>query len=84
MIVIFFFFYRNKYIERELHERCTKEMNLKSLTKDDSIDPSKMIECLNKLLKSEINLRNTILYITHYYSVLSDGTVCIPWDWILE
>lgn len=59
-------------------------MNLKSLTKDDSIDPSKMIECLNKLLKSEINLRNTILYITHYYSVLSDGTVCIPWDWILE
>lgn len=78
------FFHRNKYIERELHERCAKEMNLKSLTKDDSIDPSKMIDCLTKLLTSGLNVRNTILHITHYYSVLSDGTVCIPWDCILE
>lgn len=83
---VFFFFSRNKYVERELHERCIQEIQLKSLTKDDSIDPSKMIDCLVKLLAahSQFKLKNTILHITHYYSVLSDGTVCIPWDWILE
>ncbi|KAG4072386.1 hypothetical protein HA402_004318 [Bradysia odoriphaga] len=74
----------NKYIERELHQQCVSELHLKTLTKDDSIDPNKMIECLKNLIKSQVECRNVILHITHYYSVLADGTVCIPWDWTLE
>lgn len=74
----------NKYVERELQARCMTELNLHSLTKDDSIDPNKMIACLQRLLVSGIDLNYTVLHITHYYSVLSDGTACIPWDWTLE
>lgn len=80
-------FTRNKYVERELHERCLAELQLQSLTKDDSIDPNKMISCLDRMLGSDGNglyLNHTVLHITHYYSVLSDGTACIPWDWTLE
>lgn len=82
--IIIFIYYRNKYVERELHERCCKELSLKDLTKDDSIDPIKMITCLERLLSAGIEMNDITLYITHYYSVLSDGTVCIPWDWTLE
>lgn len=45
------------------------------LTKDDSIDPNKMIECLKNLIKAELEFKDVILHITHYYSVLADGTV---------
>lgn len=71
-------------MEKDLHEQCIRQLSLKSLTKDDSVDPGKMIDCLNRLLKADVNMQNTILLITNYYSVLSDGTVCIPWDWTLE
>lgn len=70
-------------MERELHARCIAELQLQSLSKDDSIDPNKMISCLNRLLsvRDELRLQQTVLHITHYYSVLTDGTACIPWDW---
>lgn len=35
-----------------------------------------MIECLKNLIKAELEFKNVILHITHYYSVLADGTVC--------
>ncbi|CAD7078871.1 unnamed protein product [Hermetia illucens] len=72
----------NKYIERELHGRCINQLELQSLNKDDSVTPDKMIKCLNRLLTQDLkNLVRLNLNITNYYSVLSDGTVCIPWDW---
>lgn len=83
-INIYLVCYRNKHVEEELHENCIRKLNLKQLTKDDSIDPNKMIVCLKRLITSAVQLENCVLHITHYYSVLSDGTVCIPWDWTLE
>lgn len=82
----FFYICRNKHIERELHAKCKEKFRLNHLTKDDSIDPNRMIECLERLLNSEhqLQISNCVLHITHYYSVLSDGTICIPWDWKLE
>lgn len=77
-------FFRNKFIEKELHENCVRKLGLALLTKDDSVDPDRMIECLKRLLNVDIRLNNCILHITHYYSVLSDGTMCIPWDWTFE
>lgn len=76
--------YRNKHIERELYEQCIHKMSLLRLTKDDSVDPNRMIECLERLIKSDVQMRNCVLHITHYYSVQSDGTICIPWDWRFE
>ncbi|XP_031624601.1 T-cell activation inhibitor, mitochondrial [Contarinia nasturtii] len=75
---------KNKFIERELHEQCIQKLGLISLKKDDSVDPDRMIECLTRLIESDIHLKDCNLHITHYYSVLSDGTMCIPWDWEFE
>lgn len=72
---------RHKYVERALHEKTLKELELRQLEKDDSITPDRMISCLERLISSGIKLKNINLHITHYYSVLADGTVCLPWDW---
>ncbi|XP_058987690.1 T-cell activation inhibitor, mitochondrial-like [Musca domestica] len=70
-----------KHVERELTKRCIEEMRLKSLTKDDSVTPEKMINTLNELLKcNKMQFADIDLHITNYYSVLTDGIVCIPWD----
>lgn len=72
-----------KYVERDLLAKVLAKYRLKSLNKDDAITPAKMIACLEQLLMEErVDFRqDQHLSITHYYSVLSDGTICIPWDW---
>ncbi|XP_023296474.2 T-cell activation inhibitor, mitochondrial [Lucilia cuprina] len=70
-----------KHIERDLTEKCIKQLCLKSLTKDDSVTPEKMIESLRALLKYNSSLfKDLELHITNFYTVLTDGIVCIPWD----
>lgn len=70
-----------KLVERELTERCKERLRLRSLTKDDSVTPEKMIDTLNALSKcSSKSFEDLELHITNYYSVLTDGIVCIPWD----
>uniref|UniRef100_A0A336M257 CSON010661 protein n=1 Tax=Culicoides sonorensis TaxID=179676 RepID=A0A336M257_CULSO len=78
---------RNKFLERDLEQRCLTEMKLLSLTKDDSVTPDKMIECLTRLLeldRNRVDLTNIHLNITNYFSVLADGTVCIPFDFKIK
>ncbi|XP_055710524.1 T-cell activation inhibitor, mitochondrial [Phlebotomus papatasi] len=71
-----------KHVEKDLHSSCVRSLKLSSLTKDDSVTPEKMIKCLERLLReNHLNFDGCDVFITHYYSVLSDGTVCIPWDW---
>lgn len=72
---------KNKYIERDLESRCISKLGLLSLTKDDSVTPEKMIDCLSRLLETEVNFKRMHLHITNYYSVLDDGTFCVPYDW---
>lgn len=84
-VIVFCIFSREKYTEKDLHEKCVKEFNLVALQKDDNVTPTLMIECCSRLLakKSEFEdaLKGTHLWITTYYSVLSDGELCIPWNW---
>jgi hypothetical protein len=66
----------------------TKEkLGLKALLKDDAVTPERMGACCERLLeaalKLQLNLTGIELHVTHYYSVLSDGEVCVPWDWTL-
>lgn len=56
------------------------KLGAQSLLKDDMITPELMIDCMERLLKSDMKLDNLNLHITTYYSILSDGTVCIPWN----
>ncbi|XP_057325345.1 T-cell activation inhibitor, mitochondrial isoform X2 [Microplitis mediator] len=76
-----------KHVERELHDRTIKELGLLALNKDDSITPDLMVKCCENLLKHKSTLgpilEGVMLWITHYYSVMSDGVLCIPWDWKL-
>lgn len=71
---------RHKYIERDYHKKCMEELGFSTLLKDDNITPELMIECMERLLKSGLKFNNLNFYITSYYSILSDGTICIPWN----
>ncbi|KAK2576325.1 hypothetical protein KPH14_005686 [Odynerus spinipes] len=76
-----------KHIERELHQKATTELGLIVLNKDDSINPDLMIQCCERLLMHKQTLapllNGVMLWVTHYYSVMSDGVLCIPWNWKL-
>ncbi|KAG8233413.1 hypothetical protein J437_LFUL013407 [Ladona fulva] len=85
----------NKHLERGLHAQCMKLLKLASLEKDDNITPDLMISCCERFLsaKSEATNLNPLMEnivtlmaglqvkVTHFYSILSHGEVCIPWDW---
>lgn len=75
----------NKHIETEMHQQCIHEFELASLQKDDNITPDLMITCCQHLLENrgelKTCLKKTRLWVTNYYSVLSDGVMCIPWNW---
>ncbi|KAH8266061.1 hypothetical protein KR038_001613 [Drosophila bunnanda] len=73
---------QDKHVEQELMDACIKQLQLLSLTKDDAITPDKMIAALRDLSQMQVQkqLKQAKLHITHYYSVLTDGVVCIPWD----
>lgn len=74
-------------MERELHDQVIQELGLLALNKDDSITPDLMIKCCETLIKHKIELKplleGIMLWVTHYYSVMSDGVFCVPWDWKL-
>ncbi|GJQ86529.1 hypothetical protein Trydic_g10429 [Trypoxylus dichotomus] len=76
----------NKYVERSLREECMKQFHLESLHKDDNVTPDLMIECCKRMIQNKDklhDLNNLQLNISTYYSVLSDGVVCIPWNFEL-
>jgi hypothetical protein len=80
-------YFSNKHVERDLHQRCVEEFELAALQKDDNITPDLMIECCDRLLRHKSvlspSLKGVHLWVTNYYSVLSDGEMCVPWNWKL-
>ncbi|RZF42209.1 hypothetical protein LSTR_LSTR004358 [Laodelphax striatellus] len=74
----------HKYIEAELQRQCKAALKLADLRKDDNITPTLMIKCCDQLLARKEQLKplleGSYLYITNYYSVMSDGQICIPWN----
>ncbi|CAH1395835.1 unnamed protein product [Nezara viridula] len=74
-----------KEVEKTIYEECITKLGLISLKKDDCITPEPMIACCSKLLQNRKELRplleGTALTVTNYYSVMSDGQICIPWNW---
>lgn len=73
----------DKYIEQQLIEESITRLKLKSLTKDDAVTPDKMITALRDLRHCQPqHFEHIKLHISHYYSVLTDGNVCVPWDFI--
>lgn len=73
-----------KNVETSLQLDCIKILKLMDLRKDDNVHPELMITCCENLINNKDklnNLQGVYLNIATYYSVLSDGVVCIPWNW---
>ncbi|XP_043659827.1 T-cell activation inhibitor, mitochondrial [Drosophila teissieri] len=74
---------RDIQVERQLWRQCQEELGLQRLSKDDSVTPDKMVVAIRHLLQSGIkSCRGLSLHITNYWSVPTDGIVCIPWDFM--
>lgn len=72
-------------VERQLWRQCQQELGLQRLSKDDSVTPDKMVLALRHLLQSGIkSCRGLSLHITNYWSVPTDGIVCIPWNFMSQ
>ncbi|XP_078253761.1 T-cell activation inhibitor, mitochondrial isoform X3 [Rhinoraja longicauda] len=60
---------------------CTEKFFLKRLYKEQSVSSEQMVESCKRLLEEPTQLPRMHLCISHFYSVLQDGDLCIPWDW---
>lgn len=67
---------------------CLAELELQSLLKDENVTALQMADCCERLIEHYLEFgqgfRDACLKISHYYSVLQDGQILIPWDWKLE
>lgn len=68
----------------KLHFVLFPQYGLSGLGKDDNVTPLEMSECCRHLIEQHNNLHSLLegsrLRITKYYSLLSDGEMCIPWN----
>ncbi|XP_027271282.1 T-cell activation inhibitor, mitochondrial isoform X3 [Cricetulus griseus] len=73
---------RLKVIENELIQASTKKFSLEKLYKEPSISSRQMVDCCKRLLGQSLPyLHGMRLCVSHFYSVMQDGDLCIPWDW---
>ncbi|XP_055136816.1 T-cell activation inhibitor, mitochondrial isoform X3 [Symphalangus syndactylus] len=71
-----------KVIENELIQASTKKFSLEKLYKEPSISSIQMVDCCKRLLEQSLPyLHGMHLCISHFYSVMQDGDLCIPWNW---
>ncbi|XP_028837947.1 T-cell activation inhibitor, mitochondrial isoform X2 [Denticeps clupeoides] len=68
--------------EQAVVERCVRRLSLSVLTKEPSVSSSQMIQCCRRLLdECSPHVQGLRLRVSHFYSVVQDGDLCIPWDW---
>ncbi|XP_020849000.1 T-cell activation inhibitor, mitochondrial isoform X2 [Phascolarctos cinereus] len=71
-----------KVIENELIHSSIKKFSLKKLYKEPSVSSAQMIDCCERLLEQSLPcLEGMHVCVSHFYSVLQDGDLCIPWNW---
>ncbi|OBS80426.1 hypothetical protein A6R68_21371 [Neotoma lepida] len=71
-----------KVIENELIQASTKKFSLEKLYKEPSISSRQMVDCCKRLLQQSLPyLHGMHLCVSHFYSVMQDGDLCIPWNW---
>lgn len=69
-------------LEKELIKAAAEKFSLRQLYKEPSISSVQMIRSCNRLLEESLPyLEGMHLCISHFYSVLQDGELCIPWNW---
>ncbi|XP_030891440.1 T-cell activation inhibitor, mitochondrial-like [Leptonychotes weddellii] len=79
---VYFQYNRLKVIENELIQASTKKFSLEKFYKEPSVSSIQMVDCCKRLLEQSLPyLQGMHLCISHFYSVLQDGDLCIPWNW---
>ncbi|KAM8869014.1 T-cell activation inhibitor, mitochondrial isoform 1-T2 [Spinachia spinachia] len=67
--------------EEALVKLCLQNLSL-SLSKEPSVSPSQMILCCRRLVEQRPPLMQGLhICVSHFYSVMQDGDLCVPWDW---
>lgn len=68
--------------EEAVVKLCLQSLSLRSLSKEPSVSSSQMISCCRRLLDQHFPLMQGLhISISHFYSVMQDGDLCVPWDW---
>ncbi|XP_071327095.1 T-cell activation inhibitor, mitochondrial [Trachinotus anak] len=68
--------------EEAVVQQCLQTLSLRSLSKEPSVSSSQMILCCRRLLEQRPPLMQGLhVCISHFYSVMQDGDLCLPWDW---
>ncbi|XP_066547069.1 T-cell activation inhibitor, mitochondrial [Amia ocellicauda] len=68
--------------ENDLVLYCLESLSLKRLYKEPSVSSKQMIPCCRRLMEERCPyVQGMRLCVSHFYSVLQDGDLCIPWDW---
>ncbi|XP_024421833.2 T-cell activation inhibitor, mitochondrial [Desmodus rotundus] len=71
-----------KVMESELIQASTKKFSLEKFYKDPSVSSVQMVDCCRRLLGRPLPcLQGMHLCVSHFYSVMQDGDLCIPWNW---
>uniref|UniRef100_A0A8C5XL69 DUF4461 domain-containing protein n=1 Tax=Microcebus murinus TaxID=30608 RepID=A0A8C5XL69_MICMU len=71
-----------KVIENELIQVSTRKFSLEKLYKEPSISSIQMADCCKRLLEQSLPyLHGMHLCVSHFYSVMQDRDLCIPWNW---
>ncbi|KAM3822532.1 T-cell activation inhibitor, mitochondrial isoform 2-T3 [Vipera latastei] len=69
-------------LEKKLIKATTEKFCLQRLYKEPSVSSAQMIHSCSKLLEESLPyLQGMHLCISHFFSVLQDGDLCIPWNW---
>ena len=68
--------------------QCRDQLKLASLAHDDAITPQQMTECCQRIIDNSHDLQNllegTKLKVSTYYTVMRDGEITIPWNWLSD
>ncbi|XP_020511825.1 T-cell activation inhibitor, mitochondrial [Labrus bergylta] len=68
--------------EESMLKLCLHTLSLRSLSKEPSVSSSQMIACCQRLAEQPSPLLQGLhLCVSHFFSVMQDGDLCIPWDW---
>ncbi|XP_076985738.1 T-cell activation inhibitor, mitochondrial isoform X2 [Tamandua tetradactyla] len=71
-----------KVLENELIQASTKKFSLEKLYKEPGVSSIQMVDCCKRLLEQSLPyLQGMHLCVSHFYSVMQDGDLCIPWNW---
>ena len=72
--------------ERVIRKECIETFQMKHLDKDVNITPEQMIDFCRRILNDkqefEDYLKNAHIQVSMYYSVMHDGQICVPYNFI--